>query len=98
MTVHNALSLHRQLARSILAEALVGHWGRGNSRASARAARRREVHPSLSNSSGMKMPTDGMRSKSWEEFAKPGAPTLDFVFTVATTPPRKPARYGRGNP
>jgi len=71
-------------ARSILAEALVSHWGRGKFKGfSAGSAPKGKVHPiALELLRHMKMPTDGMRSKSWEEFAKPGAPTLDFVFTV----------------
>jgi arsenate reductase len=71
-------------ARSILAEALVSHWGRGKFKGfSAGSAPKGKVHPiALELLRHMKMPTDGMRSKSWEEFSRPGAPTLDFVFTV----------------
>jgi protein-tyrosine-phosphatase len=71
-------------ARSILAEALVNHWGRGKFVGhSAGSSPKGKVHPiALELLRHMKMPTDGMRSKSWDEFAQPGAPMLDFVFTV----------------
>ena len=71
-------------ARSILAEALVNHWGRGQFRGfSAGSVPKGKVHPvALELLRHMKMPTEGMRSKSWEEFAQAGAPPLDFVFTV----------------
>jgi len=71
-------------ARSILAESLLNHWGRGKFVSfSAGSSPKGAVHPiALELLSHMKMPTEGMRSKSWDEFAKPGAPMLDFVFTV----------------
>jgi len=71
-------------ARSILAEALINHWGRGKFVGfSAGSSPKGQVHPiALELLKHMKMSTDGMRSKSWDEFAKPGAPKLDFVFTV----------------
>ncbi len=71
-------------ARSILAEQLIGHWGRGNFRGfSAGSHPKGKVHPiALELLKHMKLPTAGLRSKSWDEFAAPGAPQLDFVFTV----------------
>ena len=71
-------------ARSILAESLINHWGRGRFIGySAGSSPKGEVHPiALDLLRQMKMPAEGMRSKSWEEFARPGAPPLDFVFTV----------------
>jgi arsenate reductase len=71
-------------ARSILAEALVTHWGRGRFVGySAGSSPKGKVHPiALELLKHMKLPTEGMRSKSWDEFAQPGAPHLDFVFTV----------------
>jgi arsenate reductase len=71
-------------ARSILAEALMNHWGRGRFRGFSAGSRPKgAVHPiALELLAHMKLPTQGMRSKSWEEFAKPGAPRMDFVFTV----------------
>jgi arsenate reductase len=71
-------------ARSILAEALINHWGRGRFRGySAGSSPKGEVHPiALELLRHMNMSTQGMRSKSWSEFAQPGAPKLDFVFTV----------------
>jgi arsenate reductase len=71
-------------ARSILGEALINHWGRGKFVGfSAGSSPKGEVHPiALELLRHMKMPTDGLRSKSWDEFARPGAPALDFVFTV----------------
>ncbi len=71
-------------ARSILAEALVNHWGRGRFVGySAGSAPKGKVHPiALELLEHLNMPTAGMRSKSWDEFEKPEAPKLDFVFTV----------------
>jgi protein-tyrosine-phosphatase len=71
-------------ARSILAEQLLNFWGRGGFRGlSAGSHPKGEVHPiALELLKHMRLPTDGLRSKSWDEFAVPGAPALDFVFTV----------------
>jgi arsenate reductase (thioredoxin) len=71
-------------ARSILAEALVNHWGRGRFHGfSAGSYPRGAVHPmALNLLQHLTFPTEGLRSKSWDEFAVPGAPPLDFVFTV----------------
>lgn len=71
-------------ARSILAESLLNHLGKGQFRAySAGSHPAGQVNPlvrMLLEEQGM--PVDGLRSKSWDEFAAPGAPALDFVFTV----------------
>jgi arsenate reductase (thioredoxin) len=71
-------------ARSILAEAIVNRDGRGRFRAySAGSMPKGEVHPQALNLlSSLGYPTEGLRSKSWEEFGGPDAPKLDFVFTV----------------
>ncbi|HXQ13123.1 MAG TPA: arsenate reductase ArsC [Caulobacteraceae bacterium] len=71
-------------ARSIIAEAIANREGRGRFRAwSAGSMPKGEVHPQALNLlRSLHYPTEGMRSKSWEEFAGPGAPKLDFVFTV----------------
>jgi protein-tyrosine-phosphatase len=71
-------------ARSILAESLLNHWGVGRFRGySAGSFPKGAVHPrSLELLRSLELPTDGLRSKSWDEFAKPGAPVMDFVFTV----------------
>jgi arsenate reductase len=71
-------------ARSILAESLLNHWGHGRFRAfSAGSHPRGSVHPiALELLKHMRLPVSGLRSKSWNEFAAPGATQLDFVFTV----------------
>ena len=71
-------------ARSILAEALINHWGQGRFRGfSAGSFPKGEVHPcTLDLLRPFGLPTEGLRSKSWDEFAQPGAPVMDFVFTV----------------
>ena len=71
-------------ARSILAEALTNRWGRGEFVGfSAGSHPRERVHPlALELLEGQGLPIAGLRSKSWDEFAAPGAPPLDFVFVV----------------
>ncbi|KOF54934.1 arsenate reductase [Achromobacter sp. DMS1] len=71
-------------ARSILAEGLLNGLGRVRFRAySAGSAPRGEVHPlALATLQSYALPTDGYRSKSWDEFAAPGAPKMDFIITV----------------
>jgi arsenate reductase (thioredoxin) len=71
-------------ARSILAESLLTHWGRGRFRSySAGSFPKGEVHPrALDLLRRVNLPSEGFRSKSWDEFAAPEAPSLDFIFTV----------------
>src|SRR6185369_551903 len=71
-------------ARSIIAEAILNKVGGGKFRAwSAGSQPKGEVNPNtLRLLSGLGFDVSGFRSKSWEEFAKPGAPKIDFIFTV----------------
>ena len=71
-------------ARSILAEAILNQKGRPTFKAySAGSHPAGSVNPyALKQLESAKLPSEGLRSKSWEEFAKPGSPKMDFVFTV----------------
>lgn len=71
-------------ARSILTESILRKDGSGRFRAfSAGSQPKGEVNPvALRVLESMNYPTDGLRSKIWEEFAVPDAPVMDFVFTV----------------
>jgi arsenate reductase len=71
-------------ARSILAEAILKRLGAGRFRGfSAGSHPKGVVHPqALALLRELGQDTSGLRSKSWDEFARPGAPVLDFVFTV----------------
>ncbi len=71
-------------ARSIMAEALLNGLGKGHFRAySAGSNPKGEVHPlALKMIAEKGLPTEGLRSKSWDEFAQPEVPKMDFVFTV----------------
>jgi arsenate reductase len=71
-------------ARSILAEAILNSTGKGRFRAfSAGSHPAGSVNPfAIELLAKYRFPTGGLRSKNWEEFAQPGAPALDFVFTV----------------
>ena len=71
-------------ARSIMAEAILNDRGRPNFTAhSAGSHPAGRVHDgALKQLKAAHLPTEGLRSKSWDEFAEPGAPQLDFIFTV----------------
>ena len=86
-------------ARSILAEAYLNSAGQGRFRAYSAGS-----HPggkvnsfALELLAKHRIPADGARSKSWDEFARPGAPALDFVFTVCGKPRARSVRSGRDN-
>jgi arsenate reductase (thioredoxin) len=87
-------------ARSILAESLINHWGQGKLRGfSAGSHPKGTVHPiALELLQNMDLPTEGLRSKSWDEFAAPRAPPLDFVFTVCDNAAGEACPYWPGQP
>jgi arsenate reductase len=87
-------------ARSIMAESLMNHWGRGSFRGhSAGSYPTGTVRPeALALLRGLGLPTEGLRSKSWDEFASSGAPVMDFVFTVCDQAAGEPCPVWPGHP
>jgi arsenate reductase len=71
-------------ARSILGESILNYWGKGRFHAfSAGSFPKGQVNPmAVELLRRMGMPTEGLRSKSWDEFASPDAPPIDFILTV----------------
>jgi arsenate reductase (thioredoxin) len=71
-------------ARSIMAEVILNHLGGGRCTASSAGSHPKgTVHPlALETLQSMSLPVDGLRSKSWEEFARPDASPLDMIVTV----------------
>ena len=87
-------------ARSILAEVVVEHWGKERFVGySSGSFPRGTVHPlALDLLDRLHLPTEGLRSKSWDEFARPGAAVMDFVFTVCDQAAGEVCPMWPGNP
>ncbi|MFA5952371.1 MAG: arsenate reductase ArsC [Hyphomicrobium sp.] len=87
-------------ARSILAEAIINREGMGKFKGySAGSQPRGAVHPfTLNLLQQLNYDLSTLRSKSWDEFAAPGAPELDFVFTVCDNAANEACPYWPGQP
>src|SRR5262249_16000474 len=87
-------------ARSIMAEAILNRKGMPKFRAySAGSQPKGKVHPgALKKLPDGRLPIDGLGSKGWEEFAQPGAPQLDFVFTVCDNAAKEVCPVWPGQP
>ncbi|KAB0264395.1 arsenate reductase ArsC [Microvirga brassicacearum] len=87
-------------ARSILGEAVLNELGEGRFRGySAGSHPKGAVHPlALKVLGEADVPTAGLRSKSWSEFAAPGAPVMDFVFTVCDSAAGETCPFWPGQP
>ncbi len=87
-------------ARSLMAEAILNYRGKPNFRAySAGSHPSGTVRPeALKQLETARIPTTGLRSKSWDEFAEPGAPTMHFVFTVCDDAAKETCPLWPGQP
>ncbi len=87
-------------ARSIIAEAIINRLGQGRFKAYSAGSRPNgEVHPFTLDLLGqLNFNTDFARSKGWDEFAVPGAPRMDFVFTVCDNAAKESCPTWPGQP
>lgn len=89
-------------ARSIIGEVVLNNLAVGKGRFHAYSAGshpKGAVNPyAIEALQHSKFPTAGLRSKSWDEFAQPGAPAMDFVFTVCDQAAAEPCPYWPGQP
>jgi arsenate reductase (thioredoxin) len=87
-------------ARSILAEGILNHKGKPRFTAhSAGSHPHGVVHPlAIRELQQAGISTEGFRSKSWGEFAAPGAPRMDFVFTLCDSAAKETCRVWAGQP
>jgi arsenate reductase len=87
-------------ARSIIGEAILNKLGEGRFGAySAGSFPKGEVHPmAVTLLEELRFPTEGLRSKSWDEFAGPDAPEMDFVFTVCDNAAEEQCPIWPGHP
>ena len=87
-------------ARSIMAEAIMNHKGRPNFTAYSAGSRATGfVRPeALKQLQSAHLPTKGLRSKNWDEFAKPSAPEMNFVFTVCDNAAKEVCPVWPGQP
>lgn len=87
-------------ARSILGEALMNTLGQQRFKGYSAGSRPKgDVHPlALEALRTLRIPTHGLRSKSWQEFVQPGAPIMDFVFTVCDRAAAEPCPIWPGHP
>jgi arsenate reductase len=87
-------------ARSIIAEAILNEKGQGKFRAYSAGSHPKDiVNPNtIKLLQGLGHDVSGMRSKSWDEFAKPGAPPIDFIITVCDDAANEPCPVWPGKP
>jgi arsenate reductase len=87
-------------ARSIMAECSLNRWGQGRFKAfSAGSHPKGHVHPvAVQVLRNLNFQTEDLRSKDWAEFAAPGAPPLDFVFTLCDSAAAEPCPAWPGQP
>jgi len=87
-------------ARSIIAETILNRLGQGRFRAHSAGSRPTgQIHPyAVDLLKNVGFDTVGLRSKSWDEFAAPGAPPLDFVFTVCDDAASEECPHWPGQP
>jgi len=87
-------------ARSIMAECAINRWSTGKFRGfSAGSHPKGAVHPiTLELLTELNYDTSHLRSKSWDEFAAPDSPSLDFVFTVCDQAAAEPCPFWPGQP
>jgi len=87
-------------ARSIMGEVLLNYWGQDRFHAfSAGSHPKGQIHPlTIETLERTHLPTSDLHSKSWNEFSGPGAPKLDFVFTVCGNAAKEKCPYWPGQP
>jgi len=103
MTTHVLILCTHNSARSVLAEGMLNHWaarlGKDVRAFSAGSAPSGRIHPfALQSLQAAGIPTEGYRSKGWDEFTAPDAPHMRIVITVCDSAAAEPCPYWPGSP